>query len=42
MSIDIMGQQAEADVDLKLEYIEPGNPVAVSPMEDYLDYPSGN
>ena len=42
MSIDIMGQQAEADVELKLEYVEPGNPVAVSPMEDYLDYPSGN
>ncbi len=42
MSINVMGQQAEADVNLKMEFIEPGSPVAVSPMEDYLDYPSVN
>ena len=39
MSISTQGQTANADVNLKIEFIEPGKAVTVTPMEGYQNFP---
>ena len=39
MSISTQGQTANADVNLKIEFIDPGKSVTVTPMEGYQNFP---
>ena len=39
MSISTQGQTANADVNLKIEFIDPGKAVTVTPMEGYQNFP---